>query len=295
MRSLNLDQLRALIEVVELGSFSAAARRLNLTQPAVSLQIRELEKRVDVLLVRRIGKRAYATPAGRELIEHANGIFDSTNRAMSAMRRHKEGGLGAVHVGCGSAALTYLVLPVLQRLRREHPTIELAVTTGSTSDITERISRNAVDLGFTGLPVDASLFDATIVRDMALVAILPSGDGDAPGKMTAVEIARRQLILSPPRSNYALLAREWLRAAGLEVRPAMEIDNIEAIKAAVAAGFGVALIPEVAISRGPSVEGLVVRPLDPPLALPLGIIRRRNQPDDPAARIVHDALLALAE
>ena len=65
MRSLNLDQLRALGEVVRLGSFSAAARKLNLSQPAVSLQIRELESRVGVRLVERMGKRAYATEAGR--------------------------------------------------------------------------------------------------------------------------------------------------------------------------------------------------------------------------------------
>jgi DNA-binding transcriptional LysR family regulator len=62
MRSLNLDQLRALVEVVELGSFSAAARRLNLTQPAVSLQIRELENRMATRLVDRLGKRAPTRP-----------------------------------------------------------------------------------------------------------------------------------------------------------------------------------------------------------------------------------------
>ena len=65
MRSLNLDQLRALMEVVELGSFSAAARRLNLTQPAVSLQIRELERRFGVRLIERLGKQAHATVPGR--------------------------------------------------------------------------------------------------------------------------------------------------------------------------------------------------------------------------------------
>ena len=68
MRNLNLDQLQALREVVGLGSFSAAAQKLRLTQPAVSLQIRELERRLDVQLIERIGKRAYATAAGEELI-----------------------------------------------------------------------------------------------------------------------------------------------------------------------------------------------------------------------------------
>ena len=64
MRSLSLDQLRALLEVVERGSFSAAARHLNLTQPAISLQIRELERRFDVQLIERLGKQAHATVPG---------------------------------------------------------------------------------------------------------------------------------------------------------------------------------------------------------------------------------------
>jgi len=76
MRSLNLDQLRALVEVVDLGSFSAAARRLNLTQPAVSLQIRELENRMAARLVDRLGKRAYATPATAPTLPRPNrGLF----------------------------------------------------------------------------------------------------------------------------------------------------------------------------------------------------------------------------
>ena len=80
MRSLNLDQLRALLEVVELGSFSAAARRLNLTQPAISLQIRELERRFGVQLIERLGKQAHATVPGRALVEAAQRIFHECER-----------------------------------------------------------------------------------------------------------------------------------------------------------------------------------------------------------------------
>ena len=69
MRSLNLDQLQTLMEVAALGSFSAAARRLNLTQPAVSLQIRDLERRFGVRLIERMGRQARATPPGPERTE----------------------------------------------------------------------------------------------------------------------------------------------------------------------------------------------------------------------------------
>jgi DNA-binding transcriptional LysR family regulator len=295
MRSLNLDQLRALVEVVELGSFSAAARRLNLTQPAVSLQIRELENRMAARLVDRLGKRAYATPAGRELIDHAHGIFEAESRAVAALRRHKDGRLGRVHIGAGPAALAYLLLPILQRIRADHPTLDLAVTTGNTAEITERMARNMIDLGFTGLPVDRAVFDATVIRDMRMVAIFPADGAELPDVVTPADLARYPLVATQQRSNHAQLGREWMREAGLEARPAMEIDNIGVIKRVVAVGFGAAIVPEVAITLGAEVEGLVHRPLDPPIALPLALIRRRNKADDPALHIVSDAIMGLAE
>src|SRR5687767_3841420 len=105
MRGLNPDQLRALTEVVELGSFTAAARRLNLTQPAISLQIRQLEERLGLTLVERLGKRAYATAPGRELVEHAQRMAREADAALAAMRRYHEGWLGRVRVGTLVSAL----------------------------------------------------------------------------------------------------------------------------------------------------------------------------------------------
>ena len=157
------------------------------------------------------------------------------------------------------------------------------------------MSRNAVDIGFTGLPVDPALFEFTAVREMTMVAIMSASNGDIPTVVTPGDVASRSLIVTPQRSNHAHLARDWLRAAGLEVRPAMEIDNIEVIKRVVAAGLGMALVPSEAISHGDPVEGLAVRPLDPPLALTLGLIWRRDTPDDPALKIVRDAIMTLAE
>jgi len=83
MRSLNLDQLRAFVEVVERGSFTAAARELNLTQPAVTHQVQELERRFKVALVERFGKRAHLTQAGEKLIEHARNLLEEDSRTQA--------------------------------------------------------------------------------------------------------------------------------------------------------------------------------------------------------------------
>ena len=92
MRSLNLDQLRAFVEVVAHGNFTAAAKELNLSQPAVTHQIQELERRLNVTLVERLGKRAYLTEAGEKLIEHARSLLDEDLRTRSDMAGLPTGG-----------------------------------------------------------------------------------------------------------------------------------------------------------------------------------------------------------
>jgi DNA-binding transcriptional LysR family regulator len=294
MRSLNLDQLRTLTQVVSLGSFSAAARRLNLTQPAVSLQIRELEARCGVRLIERTGKLMAPTAAGRELIGHAERIAAEADRALAAMRRHKGGHVGRVHLGTGPTALAYLLPPVLQKLRERYPDIELTVTTGTTNDIAEQLLANCLDLGFTALPVEGDGLTATPVRTDEMVAILPGTEADIPLTITPSDVERRALILEYQRIPHTQLSRAWLRAAGIEVRPALEFSSIDAIKDAVSAGLGMALVPSPAVSHGPPVNGIVVRPLDPPLNRTLGLVQRRNKPDDPALRAVRDEILTLA-
>jgi DNA-binding transcriptional LysR family regulator len=169
------------------------------------------------------------------------------------------------------------------------------VSTGNTPEIVERLERNLIDLGFTGLPVDGGLFEAVHIRDMNLVAILPERGMNAPEVATPGDIEGLPLITLPQHSNLAQLTRDWLRSGGGEMRPAMEIDSLDAIRQVVAAGLGVALVPEVALCCGEPVGGLISRTLDPPLALRLGLIRRRNAPDDPALTIVRDAIMTLAE
>jgi DNA-binding transcriptional LysR family regulator len=124
-----------LIEVVELGSFTEAAKRLHLTQPAISQQIRELEKRCGLELVDRIGKRGFANPAGRELIAYGRRFMTEAQHALEAVKAHKEGTAGRVYLGTGPTALVYLLPPVLRKVRDEHPNIDIVVTTGTTHSI----------------------------------------------------------------------------------------------------------------------------------------------------------------
>jgi DNA-binding transcriptional LysR family regulator len=294
MRPLSIDQLRTLALVVELGSFSGAARRLNLTQPAVSLQLRELESLCGVRLVERLGKTVLPTAAGRRMLGYAKRITAEADRALDCVRAHRDGHVGTVHLGTGPTVLAFLLPSLLQALRARYPKLELIITTGTTIDIVERLMANTVDIGFTALPVEERELEATPVRIDEFVAILPASETDIPDRITPADVDRRALISEYQRPQHPRMSRSWMQAAGFEPRPALVLDTIEARIAAVAAGLGMGFIPKPATGEGPSLAGTVLRPLDPPLRRTLGLVQRRDRPDNAALRLVREAILTLS-
>lgn len=289
MRSLNLDQLRTLVEVVELGSFSAAARRLNLSQPAVSLQVRELERRFGVKLIERLGKQAHATEPGRQLVEAAEHIFRGCDRAEEAMRRFREGWVGRVHLGTTLTAMIYRLPPILRRVRLDHPGIDLIVNNMPTPDSVEGIIQNRIDLAVVTLPVEKRRLKVTPLLAEMLVAILPAGTRDVPDEVTPGYAARQPLLVELARSAAHPLVMRWLSGQAPWPREPMALGTVETLKSAVASNLGMAIVPEVAVAT----TDLIVRPLRPPLQRTLALIEHRNKPNEPALEIVRSALLAL--
>jgi DNA-binding transcriptional LysR family regulator len=293
MRSLNLDQLRTLIEVIDLGSFSAAARRLNLTQPAVSLQVRELELRFGVKLVERLGRTTHATVPGRELIEHGRRIFRECDNAMSGMRRYRDGWIGRVNVGTTNTAMTYELPPVLRRLRQEHPGIDLQVMNMPTCEIVEALIQNRIDLGLVTLPVDDPQLKVTPLCRNSLVAILPTGTPDIPDVITPEYAAQQSMVLEHTRGAVYGLVMQWLsKQLPLPLAP-MHLGTVEAMKKVVGQGLGMSIVPDVAVAD--ATPDVVVRPLSPPARCTLALAEHRCKPNEPALEIVRNALLGLKD
>ena len=131
MRELNLDQLRTLVAIADLGTFSAAARALHLAQPTVSLHISELEARLGTQLVLRGGRSVAPTAAGAVLVERARRLLRDADEASDAVKRHVEGRVGRVRLGTSTGIVVHLLPRVLELMARTHPEIdvELDVTT----------------------------------------------------------------------------------------------------------------------------------------------------------------------
>lgn len=291
MRSLNLDQLQALLRVVENGSFSAAARKLNLTQPAVSLQIRELERRFGVQLIERIGRRAHATTPGRTLVDAAARIFNECGLAEAAMRRYRDGWIGRVNIGTTNTMLMYELPPILRALSLNHPGIELHVTNMPTRESVEGILQNRIDIALVTLPVPERQLRITPLRQETLVAIFPAGMTGLPDEITPDYVARQALVMEHTGGAVHALVTRWLSATAPLPRAPMHLGTVEALKSAVASNLGMSIVPEVAVTG--NVPDIVVRPLQPPLSTTLALIEHRNKPSEPALVIVRDALLGL--
>src|SRR5215470_10864167 len=247
MRSLNLDQLRAFVEVVQRGGFTRAATELNLSQPAVTHQVQELERRFKASLVERLGKRVYLTQAGEKLLEHARNLLEDDARTHADMRRFGDGSLGRVRVGTSMTVLMYLLPPILRQLKTDHPQLEISLKAGLTATTLQMLKTNALDLGLCALPIEDPAFETVPLFKDELVAILPAALGHVPKTVTPAFLSRCPLILGSENSALRRTITDWLALAGPPPRPLMEFDNVEAMKSVVAVGLGASIVPSLSL------------------------------------------------
>jgi DNA-binding transcriptional LysR family regulator len=294
MRSLNLDQLRAFVEVVERGSFTAAAKELNLSQPAVTHQVRELEKRFEVVLIERLGKRAFLTAAGEKLIEHARHLLDEDARTRMSMRRFDQSWGGRVRIGTSATVLMYALPPILQKLKRAHPQLDIHLKAGMSAATLKALKENTLDLGLCALPVEDPAFETVHLFDDELVAILPAKRGETPRKVTPAFLAARPLIIGNEESALRRSILEWLARAGPPPKPIMTFDNVEAIKSLVAVGLGASIVPSLCLGAGHvPTSDIAVVPLSPRAGRRIGLVQLRGKTATEAMQIVSTALLTL--
>ncbi|RCK51601.1 LysR family transcriptional regulator [Thalassospira profundimaris] len=293
MRGFNLDQLQAFADVVDLGSFSAAAARQNLSQPAISQQVKLLETRLGVRLIERIGKRAMPTPAGQALRAHIGPIDRAIRNALDAVAPFGNGVKGQVRVGCGATACIYFLPAVLAGIQRDYPDLDISVKTGNTGDMIRLIENNELDIGFVTLPLASRALEITPVMKDPFLAIF-AADHSVQGPVSPDEMAEMPLVLFEQGSNTRTLVDAWLRKAGRRVHPVMELGSVEAIKELVGAGLGASILPSMAVIDGRSNLPVRGRPLEPAMGRDLAIVMRRDKTLTQGLRVVRDGIIAAA-
>jgi DNA-binding transcriptional LysR family regulator len=294
LRAINPDQLRAFADVIELGSFSAAAERLNLTQPAVSQQVKQLERRFALKLIERVARKVTPTPAGIELMAHARRLEAVMAGALDAMARHATGALDRVRIGTGATACIHLLPPVLRDLRGRLPSLEIAVSTGNTAHILKLLEDNALDVGLVTLPARGRALSITPVLDDEFVAIASPDAPPLPRRVTPAVLAARPLVLYESGAQTRRIVDQWFGRRSSSFKPVMELGSVEAIKELVGAGLGYyGVLPRMAVSNEMKRNGLIVRSLAPRLSRKLALVLRRDKRLDRGLREVVNALTGL--
>jgi DNA-binding transcriptional LysR family regulator len=243
-------QLQAFCAVVERKSFSQAAEKLGVTQPAVSLQVRALEKRLGQTLLDRSGRRVEPTEAGQRLYRSAQRLLALEAQLFEEVAA--DGGPigGTLAIGASTGPGAHLVPLLLCEFQRGHPDLHVALSIWDTQTVIDRVARRDLELGVVGaLRRQRSLEFEPLARDEIVLAV-PAGHRAAAGTLTVEQLKEENLIVMQEGAGVRQVVEEELRRAGLRLRgvePKLELGLQESVKNAVGAGYGVTFISRTAI------------------------------------------------
>ena len=280
-------QLAAFCAVVEKSSFSQAAEKLGVTQPAVSLQVRALEERLGQTLLDRSGRRVGPTEAGLRLYRSAQRMLALEEQLYDEVADESGELQGTLAIGASTGPGAHLVPLLLCEFQRAHPELHVALSIWDTQTVSEKVAQRELELGVVGaLRRNRSLEFEPLVRDEIVLAV-PPGHRAAGGTVSVDELREETVIAMQEGAGVRQVVDEELRRAGLRVReldPRLELGLQESVKSAVAAGFGITFISRTAI-EGELAAGTLamarVEGLDP--ARQIYVVRAKGRPPTRAA------------
>jgi DNA-binding transcriptional LysR family regulator len=243
-------QLAAFCAVVEKRSFSQAAAKLGVTQPAVSLQVRGLEERLGQLLIDRSGRRVEPTEAGTRVYRSAQRLLRLEEELLEDASREDGELRGTLAVGASTGPGAHLVPLLLCEFQRANPSVRVALAISDTQAVIERVAERELELGVVGaVRRHRTLEFEPLVRDEIVLAVPPRHTA-ASRTLSLADLRRETLVVMQEGAGVRQVVEEELRRAGLRLRELesnLELGLQESVKSAVAAGYGVAFISRTAI------------------------------------------------
>ncbi|MGN6591786.1 MAG: LysR family transcriptional regulator [Terriglobales bacterium] len=246
---LNFNHLRLFQAASEAGNVSRAAERLRLSQPAVSKQIRELEAHLGCALLERQPRGVRPTAAGELLADYARQIFalgEGAEHALADLRGLRRGRL---RIGASMTIGVYLLPPWLAESRRRWPGLEVECRLDNTDRIQRALIEHRLDLGLTEGPGRWEKALASRVFRWDELVLVASATAFSPPPRSLAQAARLPWVMRERGSGTRAVAEAALGRHGLAVTPAWTLNNAEAVKQAVIAGCGLALVPHITVAH----------------------------------------------
>lgn len=291
---MEIRQLESFRAVVREGSFTAAARKLHMTQPAVSLHIKALEEELGARLLDRDTRGVRLTTAGTALLESADAALASLQEAVRRIDEIKAPERGTVMLSCGDTVALHLLPPVITRFQRTHPKAEIQIRNHRSQTTLEQILNREADLGIVTRPpwLDPALWSRTLLEDPMLLA-LPRKHPLVDRKRLTLAALRDEpaVLLAKPAETRFLIDRA-LREAGVELKVVMDSGSLEVVKTYVANGLGLSILPEMALTAADR-RRMAIRSLPGRVApRKIAVVRRK---DRRPGMLVADLLTLMAE
>jgi LysR family transcriptional regulator, nitrogen assimilation regulatory protein len=242
---MDIRGLRYFTTIAELGSFTKAAARLNVAQPALSRQVKQLEDRLGLELLLRQGRRIRLTEAGETLVRHARTIQRDFERLVEDMQARKATPTGRVAFGVPPALADVIVPSVVRRLTKEHPAITIRVAEGISPILAQWLQDNQIDLAILGLLADVEAAKSQGLRLEVLacedMVVAEKANGKAaPHVYSRSMLEAKPLVLS---QQFETVVRQELDMADLNLKVSLGVDSIQAIKAMVLEGQAATILP----------------------------------------------------
>lgn len=282
---LNLHQLGVFQAVARHLNFSRAAEELNLSQPAVSMHVKQLEENLGLHLFEKVGRRIHLTDAGRHLYEYSERIFALIEETLQCMEDVKGVHRGNLRVAADTTAGVYVVPSYLGAFRRAYPGVNVALEVSNRANVSRRLLLNEVDLAVMGqVPSEEDLCAETFLAN-ELVVIAAAGHPLAGRKAIPVhELAGESFLQRESGSGTRATVERFFNAAGVPVRVGMELGSNSAIKQAVANDLGIAVVSRHAVELEVAAGRLAILDVQGfPLLRHWHVVHRRSKHLPPAA------------
>lgn len=284
----DLRQVRYFVETARLGSFTRAAERLRIAQPAISMAIRRLEDELELTLFNRQDKRVTLTAEGETFLEHALRLVadvKAAEREMADLRGLEKGG---VRIGIPPMLSTYFFPGIISDFARRYPRLNLSVYGDGAGRIQQMLGQGELDMGVIAeRSVLESLEARHFLREEVMVCVPRSHPFAARSSVTFAEFVRQPLVFYKEGYYLRELILEVLKGSGAEPRIVFETNLYSLVKSLVREGMGISTFLRTVVAD----DDLAAIPFDPPLHLDLVIAWKRGAYLSRANRAFVDFLL----
>lgn len=288
---MDVRQLRYFKEIVEAGSFTRAADRVRVAQPALGLQIRKLEDELGVSLLHRHSRGVEPTEAGVVLLGHANAILKQIEQAQRDVADLSGVPRGSVVLGITPTASALLATRLIRTCRDLYPGVSLNLFEGLSEEVMRRLSDNSLDMGFSYNPGAAKgiATEPLLTEDLFLVGA--PGAGDPGDKISFRAVCKRSLILPSRGFGLRECVENAARDAELNLQITFEIDSVATQRDLAESGLGFTILPYAAVRQSAEAGRLFASEIvRPKISRTLNIAYAASHSANKAASAVRDVI-----